>query len=80
MRVPLWRIIDRDYGRGFFACKGLLGTRAVLSVVLWGSYRKGKCGRGWLGRIVRYESCVECCFVGIIQKGQMWQGLVVEDC
>ena len=37
VRVPLWRIIDRDYGRGFFACKGLLGTRAVLSVVLWGS-------------------------------------------
>lgn len=48
VRVPLWRIIDRDCGRGFFACKGLLGTRAVLSVVLWGSYRKDKCGGGWL--------------------------------
>ena len=23
-----------------------------------------------------YESCVECCFVAIIEKGQMWWGLV----
>ena len=29
-------------------CAGLLDMRAVLSVVLWGLYRKGKCGRGWL--------------------------------
>ena len=33
-------------------CRGLLGMRAVLSVVLWGSYRMGKCGGGWLCRVV----------------------------
>ena len=51
-------------------CRGLLGMRAALSVVLWGSHRKDKCGKG------RFLSNVE----GIIQKGQMWQGLVVQDC
>ena len=33
-------------------CRGLLGVRVVLSVVLWGSYRKDKCGGGWLCRVV----------------------------